>query len=170
MNQACIFDSKVDHLCHRFDSKEYSYAFSIDDAFIDSDDFLLDGSLHVIFEMHILVEIDGYRNNISCVIWNFGLVKEHIQNRVVASPPIEICKFVFRRSERDTQSTSSCQIAMNKKEGDGDYLEVTMKQADRCIYKFQISDGVWGNNIFTKMSDLDDEVKIKLILHGIDQL
>nr|POE91653.1 hypothetical protein CFP56_18605 [Quercus suber] len=71
--------------------------------------------------------------------------------------------------ERDTQSTSSCQIVMNKKEGDGDYLEVTMKQADRCIYKFQILDGVWGNNIFMKMSDLDDEVKIKLILHGIDK-
>ncbi|KAK7832612.1 hypothetical protein CFP56_026237 [Quercus suber] len=100
---------------------------------------------------------------------NFGLMKKHIQNHVVASPPIEICKFVIHRFERDTQSTSSCQIVMNKKEGDGDYLEVTMKQADRCIYKFQILDGVWGNNIFMKMSDLDDEVKIKLILHGIDK-
>ena len=65
--------------------------FSIDDTLIlDSDEFLLDGSLHVVVEMQILDEtrhIDPtcYRRKISWRIQNFGLFTELIQNHAVTS-------------------------------------------------------------------------------------
>lgn len=74
--------------CDRFSFKEstcfFFYYFTIDDTLIlDSYEFLLDGSLHVMVQMQILDEtrcIDPtcYHRKISWRIQNFGFFKELI--------------------------------------------------------------------------------------------
>ena len=90
MSHACFSNSKVNQVCHVIGSHLknphafFFYYFTIDDTLIlDSYEFLLDGSLHVMVQMQILDEtrcIDPtcYHRKISWRIQNFGFFKELI--------------------------------------------------------------------------------------------